>query len=193
MALILMELRTIFDAARRSLNRALGRLLTVKITLKIRSELLDEILTDLRRGHPFAAERVGFIIARPTRSQSGIILFASRYVVVPDDGYAEDYSAGAVMNERTIFGAMQIGYAENVSVIHVHLHDHLGKPGFSPTDRRESAKFVPAFLGARPEYPHAAIVLSADSFVGACWLEGKKQSVPISRVVVVGPHLRVVA
>jgi len=165
----------------------------VKIAFKIRSEMLEEILTDLRRPHPFAAERVGFIIARPTHSKSGIILLASRYVVVPDDGYAEDHSAGAVMNEKTIFGAMQIGYAENVSVIHVHLHDHPGKPGFSQTDRRESARFVPAFRGARPEYPHAAVVLSSDSFVGLCWLKGKKKSLPISRFVVVGPHLRKIA
>jgi hypothetical protein len=165
----------------------------MKIALKLRSDLLDEILRDLRRPHPFAAERVGLIVARPTRSKSGIILLASRYVVVPDDGYAEDYSAGAVMNEKTIFGAMQIGYAENVSVIHVHLHEHTGRPGFSSIDRRESAKFVPAFLGARPEYPHAAVVLSSDSFVGLCWLTGKKKPQPISRFVVVGRHLRKVA
>jgi len=162
----------------------------VKLSVKMRADLLHEILCDLRRRHPFAAERVGFIIARPTRSTKGIILLASRYVVVPDDGYAEDFSAGAVMNEKTVFGAMQIGYAENVSVIHVHLHDHRGKPRFSPTDRRESARFVPAFVGARPEYPHAAIVLSGDSFVGFCWLRGKKKPVPISQFVVVGPHVR---
>jgi hypothetical protein len=193
MALILMELRTVLDAARRGLDRASGRLFAVKIALKIRSDMLEDILADLRRRHSFAAERVGFIIARPTRSKSGIILLASRYVVVPDDGYAEDYSAGAVMNEKTIFGAMQIGYAENVSVIHVHLHDHSGKPGFSLTDRRKSAKFVPAFLGARPEYPHAAVILSSDNFVGLCWLKGKKKLLPVSQLVVVGPHLRKVA
>jgi hypothetical protein len=165
----------------------------MKIALKLRSELFGEILRDLRRPHPFAAERVGFIVARPTRSNSGIILLASRYLAVPDDGYAEDYSAGAVMNEKTIFGAMQIGYAENVSVIHVHVHEHTGLPGFSSIDRRESAKFVPAFLGARPQYPHAAVVLSSDSFVGLCWLTGKKKPQPISQFVVVGRHLRKVA
>jgi hypothetical protein len=165
----------------------------MKITLKLRADMHEEMLADLRRPHPFAAERVGFIVARPTRSKTGIILLASRYVVVPDDGYAEDYSAGAVMNEKTIFGAMQIGYAENVSVIHVHLHDGRGRPGFSSIDRRESAKFVPAFLSARPEYPHAAVVLSADSFVGRCWIHGKKKPQPIARFVVVGPHFRKIA
>ena len=162
----------------------------MKVTLKLPADMHDEILKDLRREHPFAAERVGFIVARPTRSKTGIILIASRYVVVPDDGYAEDYSAGAVMNEKTIFGAMQIGYAENASVIHVHLHDGKGRPGFSGIDRRESAKFVPAFLGARPEYPHAAVILSSDSFVGLCWLKGKRKPLPMSRFVVVGRHLR---
>jgi len=162
----------------------------MKITLKLSGELLAVILADLRRPHPFAAERVGFIAARPTRSKNGIILLASRYVVVPDDGYAEDSSAGAVMNEKTIFGAMQMGYAKNVSVIHVHLHEGCGRPGFSGIDRRESARFVPAFLGAQPEYPHAAVVLSSDSFVGLCWLRGKKKPLPISRFVVVGGHLR---
>lgn len=193
MAFLLMELRAILDTARRGFDRALGGFSAVKITLKLRSDLLEEILEDLRRSHPFAAERVGFIVARPTRSKSGIILLASRYIVVPDDGYVEDHSAGAVMNEKTIFGAMQIGYAENVSVIHLHLHDHAGQPGFSSTDRRESAKFVPAFLGARPEYPHAAVVLSKDRFIGLCWLKGKKKPQSISQFVVVGPHLRKLA
>jgi hypothetical protein len=162
----------------------------MKIAFKLRADLLDAIRADLRRPHPFAAERVGFIIARPTRSKFGVILLASRYVPVPDDGYAENYSAAAVMNEKTIFGAMQLGYAENVSVIHVHLHDHAGPPGFSGIDRRESARFVPAFLGARPEYPHAAVVLSADSLVGLCWIRGYKKPRPISQFVVVGSHLR---
>ncbi len=162
----------------------------MKITLKLPSVMHIEILEDLRRPHRFAAERVGFIVARPTRSKSGVILLASRYVDVPDDGYAEDFSAGAVMNEKTIFGAMQIAYSENSSVIHVHLHEGRGRPGFSSIDQRESAKFVPAFLKARPEYPHAAVVLSRDSFVGLCWLTSKKKPLPISQFVIVGPHLR---
>lgn len=162
----------------------------MKIALKIRAEIVDEIYRDLRRPHPFAAERVGFIVARPTRSKTGIILIATRYVAVPNDGYADDQSAAAVMNEITIFSAMQIGYSENVTVIHVHLHDWPGEPAFSGIDLRETARFVPAFVNARPEYPQAALVLSSDSFVGLCWLHGRKKPLPISKFVVVGAGLR---
>src|SRR5689334_11750012 len=115
MALIFMELRSLFRKTCRGFGRAFSRFFAVKIALRIRADMLDDVLRDLRRPHPFAAERVGFIVARPTRSKAGVVLLASRYIVVPDDGYAEDFSAGAVMNEKTIFRAMQTGYAENAS------------------------------------------------------------------------------
>jgi hypothetical protein len=162
----------------------------MKAHLKIAADLLEKVRRDLLRPHPFAAERVGFLAARCTRSHKAIIMIPTAYYPVPDEGYVPDASVGAMMNEQTILSAMQLAYAEKVSIIHVHLHAHNGRPGQSATDRRESAKFVPAFANVRPEYPHAAVILSYDSMSGYCWLPGGRKPVPISTFTLVGPHVR---
>lgn len=162
----------------------------MKIVLRIGADVLDAARTDLRRPHPFAAERVGFFIAHPARSTKGVILVVSRYDSVPDDGYAHDLSVGAMMNETTILNAMQKAYAEKVSVIHVHSHGFFGRPSFSRTDLRENARFVQSFINVRPEYPHGAVVLSDDSAMGRCWLPGNKKPTPIDAFIIVGKSLR---
>lgn len=160
----------------------------MKTVYKITSQLLDVVRSDLRRPHRFAAERVGFLTARCSRGANGILILASKYILVPDDGYVSDPSVGAMMNETTIRSAMQIAYSEKVSITHVHMHDHYGLPSFSGIDRRESAKFVPSFVNVRPEYPHAAVVLSANSVTGLCWLPKRNKPLPIDVFVVVGPR-----
>jgi hypothetical protein len=162
----------------------------MKIALRIRADILDAARTDLRRPHPFAAERVGFLIARPARSAKGLILLVSRYDSVPDDGYTLDLSVGAMMNETTILGAMQKAYTEKVSILHVHSHGFFGRPSFSRTDLRESARFVQSFVNVRPEYPHGAMVLSDDSATGRCWLPGGKKPSSIDTFAIVGKNLR---
>lgn len=162
----------------------------MRIVLKATTALLDEIRRDLRRPHPFAAERVGFVTARCTRSNQALISIASRYMPVPDNGYVPDPGVGAMMNQATILTAMQAAYTGNVSIIHVHMHDHGGRPSLSTTDRRESAKFMLSFVNVRPEYPHFAVVLSEDSLTGLCWLPGRKTPVAIDRFDIVGPHLQ---
>jgi hypothetical protein len=162
----------------------------MKIVLRIRADVLDAARADLRRPHPFAAERIGFFIARPARSAKGLILLVSRYDSVSDDGYARDLRVGAMMNEMTILGAMQMAYTEKVSIIHVHSHGFFGTPSFSRTDLRESARFVQSFVNVRPEYPHGAVVLSDDSAVGRCWLPGGKKPSAIDTFIIVGKSLQ---
>jgi hypothetical protein len=162
----------------------------MKLSLKITEALIREVRKDLDRAHPYAAERVGFLIGRCTRSRSGIIIFGSRYESVPDAGYVEDHSVGAMMNQRTITAAMQIAYSEKVPIFHVHTHFGKGKPKFSGIDLRENAKFVRAFINVCPEYPHGALVLSDTDMSGLCWLPGSSKPRRIDQFTVVGSCLR---
>lgn len=165
----------------------------MRIQFRIAALLLDEIRADLARPHPFAFERVGFIIARCTHSTSGIIILAARYVVVPDEGYEHDESVGAMMNQVTIFSAMQLAFTEKVSIFHVHEHPGIGTPRFSNTDQRENAKFTQSFINVRPEYPHGALVLSANSLAGVCWVPGARTSSRIDQFTAVGSHVQKIA
>ena len=85
--------------------------------------------------------------------------------------------------------ALQLVYGERMSMLHVHLHDHVGQPEFSKTDLRETEKFVPNFFHVRPELPHGALVLSRDSAVARCWIEKACHPVWADKITIVGSPL----
>lgn len=155
---------------------------------KTTASLLRSVERDLARPHPFAAERVGFLTASAGRTPDGVILLATGYISVPDDGYEDSYDAAAVINETTIRNALQTVYTERVGIVHIHLHEHRGRPAFSLTDETETGRFMPPFANVRPEQPHAAVIRSRDHFVGRCWMNATV--LPITRFVIVGDHLR---
>lgn len=138
--------------------------------LKIPSALADLARDDLRRPHPFAFERVGFLYARVgALPEGGCLLLAYEYHDVPDQAYVKDPYAGARISDQGFRPARQAALAGNVSVIHVHLHNHHGRPRASEIDLEESDHFMPDFLKIAPALPHAAIVLSTDAAVGRIW------------------------
>jgi hypothetical protein len=165
----------------------------MKTILKITADLLDQINQDLQRPHPFAFERVGFILCRPARLEpEGWILLAWGYHTVADDDYVDDYSVGAMMGPGAIRKALQLAFNDPLSIVHVHLHDHSGKPGFSKTDAEESARFVPDFWNVRPSLPHGAIVLSRDSAYGFVWEPTRRRRVPLDETSIVGAPMRLI-
>ena len=147
------------------------------------------MIADLLRPHPFAAERVGFIACKPAASRSGTLLLAADYRPVADEDYVPDMRVGAMMGPAAIRKALQWAYNVRLSIIHVHLHDHDGAPGFSTTDLRETAKFVPDFFHVRPDLPHGALVLSRDSAIARCWLIPGAPPVWAEKVTIVGSPL----
>src|SRR5574341_1691005 len=86
---VLLERRA-FNPARGSSHRPYEGIHAMKVVLKITSALLHQVRDDLRRPHPFASERVGFLTARCTRSGQGIVVLAAGYLAVPDNGYVPD-------------------------------------------------------------------------------------------------------
>jgi hypothetical protein len=160
---------------------------------RIRADLLAAVRTDLHRRHPFAAERVGFLLCRAgSLVENGIVVLAARYEPVADGDYLRDRRVGAMMGPAAIRKAMQCAYnggAQDISLFHVHMHDHHGLPGLSPVDSRESRKFVPDFFNVAPSLPHGVIVLSRDKAVGLCWRSQLQAPVPIDQFVVVGAPL----
>lgn len=157
---------------------------------KITRKLLDGIRRDLDRRHAFAAERVGFISCKVgALASGGVVILAHAYQPVEDDDYLNDPAVGAMMGPDAIRKAMQHAYNENVSMFHVHTHDHLGTPWFSKIDLREAKKFVPDFWNVRPEMPHGALVLSMDSLAGLCWLPATRQTEEISKFLIIGAPL----
>ncbi len=163
----------------------------MRIVFKITKRLLEEVRARLSRPHPFAFERVGFLLCRAGLLQDGGVVVLSHGLHDVEDGdYLDDSAAGATMGPHAIRKALQAAYNQGVSMFHVHLHLHSGRPRFSGIDQEETAKFVPDFWNVQPDLPHGAIVLSQDSAFGKCWIPGRKAPVDISSFAVVGIPMR---
>ena len=151
---------------------------------------LNDVRRDLVRPHPFAAERVGFISIRVASARHGLVLLAEGYHPVADDDYVDDPTVGAMMGQEAIRKALNVALLQPVGMIHVHMHEHRGRPSFSKIDRREQIKFVPDFFKVNPRMPHGAIVLSHDRAIGRIWLDPETIE-GISEFNTVGPHMMI--
>jgi hypothetical protein len=159
----------------------------MNILFKITGSLLSDVKAQLTEPHPFASERVGFLLCRVGLIEGGglVILAHSQHEVLDAD-YIDDQSVGAMMGPAAIRKALQLAYNRQASMFHVHLHAHHGRPHFSRTDERETARFVPDFWNVQPDLPHGAIVFSEDGAYGKCWIPGQEDVVEISQFTVVG-------
>jgi hypothetical protein len=162
------------------------------VAFKVTHSLLGKALDDLRRSHPFAAERVGFFSCRVGGLKpSGWVVLAHNFHSVAVEDYLPDHTVGAMMGPAAIRKAMQIALSHDVCMFHVHIHNHHGQPRFSGTDLRETAKFVPDFWHVRPHLVHGAIVLSLDSAAGLCWHPQYSKPFRFSDFSVVGAPMSV--
>jgi len=135
----------------------------------------DTVRRDLVRRHPFAAERVGFVLAGATLAGQDIVLLARSYEPVDDGDYLPDPRVGAMLGPDAIRKAMQAALRTGSGLFHIHMHDHAGPPFFSKVDRRESRRFVPSFFNANPKVPHGVLLLSADASRGQVWLSPRAE------------------
>lgn len=159
--------------------------------LRISKDLFEEVYDDLIRPHPFAMERVGFLFARLGEMEGrSRLIIPTKYWPVPDEQYIEDRYVGARFNSATIRAALQYILDIGVGVFLVHMHEHLGRPWFSRTDRLELQKLVPSFQTVGMSAVHGALLLSQDDVVGLVWLPGVKQPTYLSRITIVGYPLK---
>jgi len=159
----------------------------MKINVRMTRKLLHQIRVDLARPHPFAFERVGFLVCKVAETKPrGINVFPYDYLEVEDEDYLNDVSVGAMMGPEAIRKALRFAYKNPVAMFHVHVHDHCGPPWFSDIDLRENGNFVPDFWHVRPAFPHGALVLSRDSLSGLSWMPGGKKPFRISSFNIVG-------
>src|SRR5690349_14497242 len=96
--------------------------------LKIPGRLYDDMVQDLRRPHPFAAERVGFVFGRTASlSDGGRLVLLTRYHPIPDEHYIDDPAVGARIGPEAITWATQAVYYGRTAkegIFHLHLHGH---------------------------------------------------------------------
>lgn len=163
----------------------------MSIIFQISEPLLRSIHEDLSRSHDFALERMGFITCQPQLDKEQNLTITSRaYHPIQDRHYIDDPRYGALMGADAIRIALELSYNQNASIVHIHRHEHWGRPQFSRTDIIESDRFIPSFINIKPLLPHATIVLNHNSMVGRCWLPNEKSPVAINKFIITKPSER---
>ena len=163
----------------------------MKFHLRLLTSLLSDIHADLSRPHAFAAERVGFLTCGAAQIESeNLLLLGETWHVIDDENYVDDPTAGATIGGRAFRNVLQLAFREPTCILHVHRHDHRGRPRFSRTDERSMCEFVPGFFNSCRTRPHGALVLSEDSGAGAIWLGAELGPQVLNRIEIVGVPLR---
>ena len=159
--------------------------------MRLARDLLERIHADLSRPHRYAGERVAFLTCRPAPLRAGALtLLGLNLHSVADDDYERDDTVGAMLGAGAFRGILQVAYTASVSVLHVHRHEHRGRPWFSDLDLSEARKFVPDFSKVRAGSPHGIVVLSQDSAAGLIWMPLTRNQTRLSRISVIGIPIR---
>lgn len=159
----------------------------MKVTIRLTRHLYQEVIADLRRPHPFATERVGFLFGRigNANTESPIVLL-TRYKPLADDRYINDPTTGARIDSQAIRSVMQDVLDHGEGAFHTHMHEWPGKPAFSWLDRDELPRLIPSFQVVGPKAIHGLFLLSEDECISDVWLPGSKKGVQAARVSIVG-------
>lgn len=162
--------------------------------IKLTGALHVEILQDLKRPHPFAAERIGFVTGRMGSLVHGQLILLTGYHVIPDHEYVEDRKVGARIGSEAITWAMQAAYhgrPKGEGVFHIHLHGHRGQTGMSGTDSREIPPMISGFQSVGREAAHGIIILTLNHGTAWVWLPGRDESIQAASISVIGSPMRV--
>jgi molybdopterin/thiamine biosynthesis adenylyltransferase len=142
------------------------------IRFRMSASVHQQMLSDLRRPHAFASERVGFLYTSSTTLKNGVvIIIAKEYVAVADDDYEEDHSVGAKINANAIRKGMQTLFEKQGGCFHVHLHDYMGETSPGYTDTKSLPAIAKSFSNISGEQATGFLILSSDSFYASVHLK----------------------
>lgn len=154
--------------------------------LRVPGRVHAALLSDLRRRHAFAGERIAFCKVRlGNHGYEPMIALVTEFWTVPDEQYIDDPGAGARINAAAIRRAMQEILNDDVGILHVHLHELPGRPDFGRMDRAEIPRLVESFRATNPARVHGMLVLSPDS--AEAWLAFPNRPLePARKIAIVG-------
>lgn len=164
----------------------------MNVRIRLTRELYDRVRADLRRPHPFAAERVGFMFAKlgNAGTDNPLVLFTD-YSALADERYINDPYSGARIDGTAIRGAMQEVLDRRQGVFHVHIHEFPGRPHFSRMDREELPQLIPSFQAVGRTLPHGLFLMSEDECVAQVWMPAAKWPVA-ARTSIVGYPMQII-
>jgi hypothetical protein len=158
--------------------------------VRLAMDVYTALQKELRRPHPFAAERVAFAYGRQAMSSKKSFVIIADFDSVEDDDYEDDTSVGARIGAVAINKALRRAAALGAAAFHVHAHLHSGRPWFSKTDLRELPPVMEPFMHVVPTQPRGILVMSDDDCAGLVWRPREVRPVTLLETVVVGAPMQ---
>lgn len=157
------------------------------IKIKIPKKVYQLMLNDLKKPHPFAYERVGFLYTKSKLLVNNTLLVLGvDYIPADDHDYIKDKSVGAKVNSTAIRKAMQGILDRKGGGFHVHLHEHSGVPSPSSTDKKGLKGIVESFSNISGKQANGILILSEDSFYASVKFGKEKYFVEPESILIVG-------
>src|SRR5438270_13963485 len=114
-------------------------------SVRMTRKFADAVVADLRRQHPWAFERVGFLYCETTRVGDHWTMYPTYYDPVADERYLHDDSVGAAIDGAAVRRAMQRALDTRLGTLHVHLHSAL-VTDFGKLDVDEQERLIPSLI-----------------------------------------------
>src|ERR1700688_750062 len=134
--------------------------------LKITSPMAAKIRADLRKAIalPGVDERLAIVYARFASEVTQTVVVAAYYAMLPDNAYVAGPDA-ANFDVRWLMQMAQGADRRNCGLLLTHLHEHKGRPWFSPADLWTVREVLYSLYRASPRFPQGALLFSSDAAV----------------------------
>ncbi len=160
-----------------------------EVILKIPKVLFEQIRNDLKRPHPHALERIGFIGTKHKKLRDGtVLIFVVEYFPVDDGDYIEDEEVGARINSNAIRKAMQYVLDSGNGCFHVHYHSlSYSIPEFSETDLTDNPEIVKSLTYVDKSQVHGMLVIGNNASNAMVQIPGSDFELKtVTKIVVIG-------
>ena len=124
----------------------------------INKDTFSLAIEKLSSPHPFAYERVGYILGSYEKG----ILYLDDWLSVSDDLYEENDQVGARISREGMLWLMKKAFSLKKTFIHAHIHDFQINPVFSYIDEQSAKEVSKGLISITDVRPQGAIVIGKE-------------------------------
>ena len=131
--------------------------------MNVLSSVARRIRTDLTLPPLVGDERLGVALSRYASRYNNTTIVLTEYFGLPKDAYVKVASSPVAFSTRWFMRASEEAARKNAGLFLVHLHEHRGRPWFSPIDMRTNRDIVRPLALIDQTVPTGALLFSLDN------------------------------
>ena len=125
------------------------------------------VINDLKKTHPFASERIGYLMGRVEDKS----LVLDEWLSIKNEFYEKSDDVGARVGRDGMIFIMKKASQSNKSFFHTHLHEFQKIPTFSLVDKNSLLEVTRALISLTEECLHGGIVIGQYSSRVKYWTD----------------------